>query len=102
MARVIISAAADADVAEILTYLTQVAGRTVAQRYCDEFNIIYDRLTDFPASGSPRPALGPHTRIAIVSPYILIYDYIPEDVTVLRVVHGWRNITSALVRDRDR
>jgi toxin ParE1/3/4 len=58
------------------------------------------RLVDLPLSGAPRPALGRDTRIAIVQPYILIYDYTQDDdtLTLLRILHGRRNITAALLR----
>jgi len=44
--------------------------------------------------------LGARTRIAIVQPYLLIYDYAPGDdaLTLLRILHGRRNITRALLR----
>ena len=50
------------------------------------------------AGGPPRSALGPKTRIAIVFPYLVIYDYEDDVVTVLRVLHGKRNITRNLIR----
>jgi plasmid stabilization system protein ParE len=33
-----------------------------------------------------------------VLPYIVIYDYEEDTVTVLRVLHGKRNITRDLIR----
>ena len=49
----------------------------------------------------PRPALGKDIRIGIVLPYIVIYRRREADdtVTVLRVVHGHRNITTKLISD---
>jgi hypothetical protein len=29
----------------------------------------------FPESGAKRRSLGPHARIAVVAPYVVIYDY---------------------------
>jgi len=55
----------------------------------------------FPDIGAPRPRFGPHTRIAILSPYILFYDHIDgaEAVTIIRVIDGRRNVTPRLVRE---
>jgi toxin ParE1/3/4 len=53
---------------------------------------------DFPASGSPRPALGRNARIALVHPFVLIYDYVDDTVTVLRVLHGRRNIAPEILK----
>jgi toxin ParE1/3/4 len=70
----------------------------VATRYAVEFEATYRRLAAFPGIGTPRPALGPQTRIAIVTPYVVIYDWAEDTVTVLGVLHGRRNITRKLVR----
>ena len=97
MARIVITASADADLAEIVAYLRQQAGDNVARRYAAEFDAIYDRLADFPGSGPRRTALGPDTRIVIVPPYVMIYDFVDDTVTILRVVHGKREITATLI-----
>src|SRR6266487_2736455 len=99
MARVIIASSADADTAEILTHLTSTAGWRIAAKYDELFERLYDRLTDHPAIGAPRTALGPNIRIGIVSPYIIIYLHNIDDdtVTVLRIVHGRRRISGKLL-----
>src|SRR3954454_16608286 len=99
MARIIIAAAADADTDGILTDLATKAGRRTAAKYLDLFERLYDRLAEHPASGPRRAALGPQVRIGIIAPYIVIYDHSEADdtVTVLRVVHGRRKISGALL-----
>jgi toxin ParE1/3/4 len=99
MARLIVSSLAQADTACIARNLTTKAGHAVAARYLDSFEKLYDRLTDHPASGAPRPAIGPHIRIGVVSPYIVIYEHdAPQDtVTVFRIVHGRRKITGKML-----
>ncbi len=98
MARIIVTERAKLDVRRILSDLSERAGYGVAARYAADFNAVYRHLADVPAGGPPRPALGPNSRIAIVLPYIVIYDHEDDVVTVLRVVHGKRNITRDLVR----
>lgn len=100
MARLIATARFRSDTDDILDYLERLAGSRVAENYGHRFRATIDRLVQFPQSGAPRPALGQNARIAIVSPYILIYDYTAEDETVvlLRVLHERRNITRTLVR----
>ena len=58
-----------------------------------------ERLLDFPQSGVPRPRLGSETRIAIISPYVVIYDYARHDdvLTLLRILYGKRDITRKLL-----
>jgi len=90
MARVIVTERAKRDLRRILSDLNDRAGYSVAARYAIDFKAAYRRLIDVPAGGPPRPALGSKTRIAIVLPYIVIYDFEDDTVTVLRVLHGKR------------
>jgi toxin ParE1/3/4 len=99
VARVLLTAPADADTAGIIAYLAGKAGHNIAARYVASFEKLYDRLADHPDNGAPRPALGPHVRIGIVSPYIVIYEHdaTGDAVIVLRIVHGRRKITGDLL-----
>lgn len=100
MARVVITPSADEDTSGILAFLAAKAGYGVAVKYNASFEQLYDNLADFPDSGAPRPKVGSKLRIAIVSPYVVIYRYTETDdtVQVLRIVHGSRKITGKLLR----
>jgi toxin ParE1/3/4 len=102
MTRLVVTADADVDLNEVLDYLKQQASAPVAEEYGRKFRLCIERLLEFPGTGPRRPALGPNVRIGIVPPYILIYDYMADDDTLilLRIVHGKRNITRRLVRGR--
>jgi len=97
--RVIITDRADADAAEIIKDLTDKAGVLVADRYEADFDALYRRWESFPGSGSPRPVLGRLIRIGVVSPYVFVYRYTPDDdlVAVIRVLHGRRRITRRML-----
>jgi len=41
--------------------------------------------------------LGQHTRIRVVHPFVVIYDYVDDEATILRIVDGRRHITSELL-----
>ena len=99
MARIVITASADADTAFILGDLAAKAGADVAARYDADFDALYRRLGRFPESGAPRPALGRLVRIGIVSPYNIIHETIEADdaVTIMRIVHGRRRITRRML-----
>ncbi len=99
MARLVITASADADIAAIASDLATKAGAEVAVRYYAEFDRLYRRLEEFPESGAPRPALGPLVRIGVVAPYIVIYEYAEAEgvVTIMRILHGRRRITRHLL-----
>jgi plasmid stabilization system protein ParE len=99
MARVVITEAALADEAAILADLGVKGGYGVAEKYKTLLDRLYGLLADHPAIGPRRLLLGPRARIWIVAPYIAIYelDESEDIVTVLRVVHGNRNITPSLL-----
>ena len=100
MPRLIVSAAAQADLEAIQQHLRRESGTITAQRYADRFANALERLVRLPASGAPRRNLGPDTRIVVVMPYVIWYDYTVNDdaVVVVRVLHGRRHITLQLLR----
>jgi toxin ParE1/3/4 len=99
MARVALTWLADADAAEILTHLGERAGAGVANHYEAAFDSVYRTLERFPDSGAPRPKLGADVRIAVVSPYLIVYEHLEDDdvVTIMRIVDGRRKITRRLI-----
>jgi toxin ParE1/3/4 len=98
MTRVIVTEHAKRDVRDIISDLNLRAGHIVASRYAADFKNVYRNLAQFPDSGPLRAALGPIARIKLVYPYVVIYDCDAGDVTVLRVLHGRRNITADLMK----
>jgi len=102
MTRVIITSPADADIADILADLFSEAGQAVAEKFNFRFESLYDRLADHPDSGPPRPKLGPHIRIGLVPPYVVIYRHVEGDdtVSVIRIVHGRRRLTRKLLQGK--
>jgi toxin ParE1/3/4 len=99
MASVQVSPEADSDTDAIIRYLATEAGKRTAVKYVGLLEALYDRLSEFPDSGAPRPALGARMRIGIVSPFIVIYEHDPDRdvVTVLRIVHGNQRISAKLL-----
>ena len=95
-----ITPSADEDTSEILAFLAAKAGHSVAAKYNASFEPLYDNLPDFPNSGAPRPEVGAEIRIAIGSPYVVIYRHTDADGTAraLRIVHGSHKITGKLLR----
>jgi plasmid stabilization system protein ParE len=94
MSRLIVSLKARADTSDIIKDLANKAGYGVAAAYAAFFVRVNERLAEFPDSGARRPVLGPRVRICVVSPYVVIYEHMEADdtVVVLRIVHGRRKI----------
>jgi plasmid stabilization system protein ParE len=99
MTPIVVTARANVDVREILERLNQLAGQAVAEKYARDLRSVYERLSMFPASGARRAVLGPFARIAVWDPYVVIYDYVEEEVRIIRVLDGRRNVTRRLVRE---
>ena len=102
MRRFGISRRALADFDEILDYLTGVAGHAVADKYGRDIQASIVRLAEMPGLGSPRPELGADVKVVIVRPYLVFYEASADEdsVFVLRILHGRRNITRAVLRLR--
>ena len=100
MTRLVVSQEAEAVLGGILDYLELRAGAQTAAGYAERFRRTILLLVDFPAIGTLRSKLGQETRIAVVYPYILIYDFNPQvdTLVLLRIVHGRRNISKRLVK----
>jgi toxin ParE1/3/4 len=100
MTRLVVTADAETDTYDILDYIEEQAGPRIASEFGGRFRRTIEHVVALPFSGAPRPNLGSSTRIAIVFPYVLIYDYEEESdtVTLLRILHGRRNITRDLLQ----
>ena len=99
MAKLIVSPQAELDAAAIIELLSDKAGASVAARYLREIDALLERISLFPKSGMRRPSLGRDIRIGVVEPYVMIYRYRADTVTVVRIVDGRRNIIRGLVRE---
>jgi plasmid stabilization system protein ParE len=100
MARVIVTASADRDTDEIVTYLAGRGGPPTVRKYLRLFDAVYERLQHFPRIGHPRPRLGLTVHIVIVHPYVMIYDWNAASgtVAILRIVRSSRRLTRKLTR----
>jgi toxin ParE1/3/4 len=104
MTRLVVAAEAESDIEAILDYLRREAGRATAIAYAERFTDAIERTRAFPRHGAPRAALGPDARIAIVYPYLLVYDFPAhgDTATLLRVLHGKRDITEQLIKRKSK
>jgi toxin ParE1/3/4 len=100
--RLVVSRDAEKDLATILAYLKDEANAIVAEEFGHDLRRTLLRLLQFPESGALRPELGPHMRLAIVYPYLLLYDHAASQVelTLLRILHGKSNITAEILMRR--
>jgi plasmid stabilization system protein ParE len=102
-ARLVVSDAARADAQDIFNYLEEHASNPIALRYAIDFDAAIDRIVDRPLAGSPRRQYGPDVRAVIIDPYLIFYATPPagDEVMVLRILHGSRDINRAMLRPID-
>ena len=100
MIQLVITPRAIRDRDDILRYLAKEGGRVVVRKYAQRFRDAIARFADMPAYGAPRPELGPDCRVAVVAPYLVVYNYEPakDRVTLLRIMHCKRGLTERLLR----
>ena len=101
MTRLVVTKRAQVDIETIALDLGFRAGNATASRYVGDFHRFYDQIARFPSSGAPRPRLGKGIRMGSIRPYAIIYrfDLANDMIFVLRVLHGKRHITRALLRE---
>jgi toxin ParE1/3/4 len=95
--KIIVSDEADNDLMQIFSYLSQRSPQAT-QSLLDEINRRFVNLESFPLLGAPRPDLGQDVRSAVVSPYMVLYAVRRDHVTILRVLHGGRDIEAEFRR----
>ena len=83
------------DVDEIWDWIA-AENHEAADRVSERIAKATDRLADFPASGTPRPDLGPEARSIVVGKYVVLYRVGPDSVDILRVIHGAREFGGLL------
>lgn len=91
---------AEADLEDILRALNQNYPAT-AERYAAEFERKGQMLAQFPEIGRSRPELAPNLRSLLVRPYILFYRIQGDEVQILRILHGKRDLASILKQAED-
>jgi toxin ParE1/3/4 len=94
--RIIFTEAASRDLDEIGDYLEAMAGSEVAERFVEEVIETAETLRTIPVRQHERRELGAGLRSIRVRSYMIFYRVDGDAVSILRVLHGSRNITSKL------
>jgi len=95
VADIVLLPRAEQDIEEIWfsIYLeNQTAADDLVERLFQKFNLV----ASHPDIGSPRPNLGDGIRLLIEHPYVVPYRHQNGVVTIIRVLHGARDLFDAL------
>ena len=92
-----LSPAAEADLTEIWLYLAENASEQVADRIIDEISAICQQLAQSPLIGRTRNELREELRSFPASAYLIFYDVVAANHTVVRrVLHQRRDVNAFL------
>jgi toxin ParE1/3/4 len=93
MSRFVLDPAVTADLDSIWDYVgVQNFAPQAAHRLIERLFDCFVYLSDHPLSGEARPDLSEGIRGFVVRPYLVLYRVREEDIQIVRVVHGARDI----------
>jgi toxin ParE1/3/4 len=93
-----LAAAARSDLDHIWDYSFEGSGRTeLADQMVDSITLRFHLLTAYPAMGRVRDdELGEGTRSFPIGDYVIVYRIVGNDVLILRVAHGRRDLKALM------
>jgi toxin ParE1/3/4 len=80
------------DLQEIYRYSEKTWGTAHAEHHESELLDGIRELADFPARGRLRPDFGEFVRSVMVGAYLVAYEQIGDDLTILRIIHPRRDV----------
>ncbi|MEC3908962.1 type II toxin-antitoxin system RelE/ParE family toxin [Sphingobium sp. CR2-8] len=90
---------AEADLADIWLHIAMASSEERATRYIRSVQTALMRLEEFPLSGPPRDHLAAGLRTLLHGSYAAYYLFSGEDIVVVRVVHGARDLDALAASD---
>ena len=95
-----ISDIAQSDMEAVAQYLVSNNAETAAERLTSEFYSKYERLSEFPLSGTPLKIKRlKRFRFSIVEKYYIFYTFKDNLVTIERILHTARNVKTILKKE---
>ncbi|HYF90521.1 type II toxin-antitoxin system RelE/ParE family toxin [Azospirillum sp.] len=92
MARLELTAAAEADLEQIADYIAH-ENPLAAVRLVLDIREHCRKIAAVPGIGRARPELGPNLRSLALQPYVIVYSHTePHRVIVIRIIHGARDL----------
>jgi toxin ParE1/3/4 len=95
MTRVVLTDAAKQDQLEIWLYIA-ADNPDAADRLLDEMDETLRLLAGAPGLGRVRDDIAPGLRYFPIGNYLILYEALPDGITVVRLVHGARQLARLL------
>jgi toxin ParE1/3/4 len=90
--RLVWSPASEIDLLQIWSYLEQEASENKGGEQVDQIRLASKRILEWPNSGRARDELVLGMRSIVVRPYVIFYRAAANEVQIVRVLHGRRDI----------
>ncbi len=87
------------DVLDIADYIASQTELEQAERFLSKLDAKFARITQFPSLGRPRNEILPGLRSLAMDSYLILYTVTESRVDILRVVSGYRDLTSLFTED---
>lgn len=88
------------DIEQIAEYIANQSGFDRADRFLNKLDAKFAKIAQFPNLGRQRNEILPDLRSLPINNYLILYMVIGEEVEILRVISGYRDL-SALFTDDD-
>jgi len=85
--------------ADIWAYIAEESSARVATRFLGRLHATCGRLLAFPQAHPERPQLGHNLRVVFHGAYAIYYRPADEVVTIVRVLHGARDLAAIAAQD---
>jgi toxin ParE1/3/4 len=95
--KVVVADRADADLLEIYRFLAE-RSPAAAESVSHAFDRKFELLSEFPFIGRVRSSLAAGIRSVVAHPYVIFYMAEPDQITIVRVLHGHRDIDAEFQR----
>jgi toxin ParE1/3/4 len=94
-----ITPTASRDIEGIADYLAKKASLTAAERFLAKVNEKFKALAQFPNLGRKREELYPDLRSLPLEDYLIFYRLVQEEIEILRVVSGDRDLKALFIEN---
>jgi toxin ParE1/3/4 len=88
------------DIEEIADFIAQQSGLSQSEIFLSKLESKFSNIVNFPQIGRKRNEILPNVRSIPLDKYLILYMPIGEDIEILRVVSGYRDL-SRLFADPD-
>lgn len=97
----VVSAAAEQDIDEMESWLTQNWGPVAAANIIEAVLDRIAALADMPFTGAPRPEFGEAVRLATSGRYVIYYEATDDSLVILRILHAARDRDAIMTKAPD-